>query len=80
MIKPLDDDWSLPECVLVSPEITKGTVCVPVVNVGEIDVIFHSHNPMGLLSQAQIVSLPDGASAVAHKSGSVSYFPPKKVR
>lgn len=62
LIEPLDDGQSLPECVLISPAtvtVTKGTVYVPVVNVGETDVLLHPRHPIGLLSQAQVISLPE---------------------
>lgn len=73
LIEPLDDRRSLPECVLISPAmvtVTNGTVCVPVVNVGEKDVILYPRRPIGMLTQAQIVSLPSGVSTVAQELGS----------
>ena len=75
LIEPLEDGRSLPECVLISPamvNVTRGTVYVPLVNVGETDVLLHPRHPIGLLSQAQIVSLPEGISTVEHESGGVT--------
>uniref|UniRef100_A0A671U0X9 Gypsy retrotransposon integrase-like protein 1 n=1 Tax=Sparus aurata TaxID=8175 RepID=A0A671U0X9_SPAAU len=74
LIEPLDDSQSLPECVLISPAmvtITNGTVYVPVVNVGEVDVLLYPRHPIGLLSQAQVISLPEGVSTVKQNVGGV---------
>ena len=51
LIEPLDDGCSLPECVLPAMlTVTKGTLYIPKVNVGETDVVLHPHLPIGLLS------------------------------
>lgn len=58
LIEPLDDGRPLPECVIISPAMvtmTRGTVYVPVVNVGETDVLLHPRHPIGFLSQAQVI-------------------------
>lgn len=72
LIKLLSDSWFLPECVLISSAmvtVTKSTVYVPVVNVGETDVLLHPRRPIGLLSQAQVVSFPEWVSIVEQVSG-----------
>lgn len=65
LIKPLDDGRSLTECVLIFPAMV-------MVNVGETDALLHLHHPIGLLSQAQIVSLPEEVSTLERKSGWVT--------
>lgn len=44
--------------------VTSGTLYIPVVNVGEIDMFLYPRYPIGLLSQVQIVSL--GISTAEH--------------
>ncbi|KAL7878193.1 hypothetical protein SRHO_G00048360 [Serrasalmus rhombeus] len=44
--------------------VARGTVYVPVVNVGQARVGLHPCCPLGLLSQAQVVSLPAGVTEV----------------
>lgn len=75
LIEPLDSGLPLPEGLLVSPAmvtVCQGTVYVPVVNVGETDVILHPHQPIAVLSQAEVVSLPEGVSLVEQHSGSAT--------
>ncbi|KAL6462534.1 hypothetical protein MHYP_G00289560 [Metynnis hypsauchen] len=45
-------------------KVARGTVYVPVVNVGQARVALHPRCPLGLLSQAQVVSLPAGVTEV----------------
>ncbi|KAL6473509.1 hypothetical protein MHYP_G00170700 [Metynnis hypsauchen] len=45
-------------------KVARGTVYVPVVNVGQTRVALHPRCPLGLLSQAQVVSLPAGVTEV----------------
>lgn len=57
----------LPAGLLASPclvPVTGGTAYVPVVNVGVTDVLLYPRTSLGLLSSAQIVSLPTGVSEV----------------
>ncbi|XP_062844567.1 retrovirus-related Pol polyprotein from transposon 412 [Trichomycterus rosablanca] len=54
-------DWGLPGGLLVSPalvQVTRGSVQVPVVNVGCTDILLYPRTRLGLLSTVSIVSLP----------------------
>lgn len=52
--------------------VRQGTVYVPVVNIGDTMVYLHPHCPLGVLSQAQIVSLPKGFSTVIQQPSTVT--------
>lgn len=61
--------------MLVSPgmvTVREGTVYVPVVNIGGTMVYLHPRCPLGVLSQAQIVSLPKGISTVIQEPSPVT--------
>lgn len=65
LAEPLDGSQPLPEGLLVSPAmvtVQKGTVYIPVVNVGAVDIALYPHHPIASLSQADVVSLPEGVS------------------
>lgn len=51
----------LPAGLLASPclvQVIRGTAYVPVVNVGVTDILLYPRTSLGLLSSAQVVSLP----------------------
>lgn len=57
----------LPAGLLASPclvQVARGTVYVPVVNVGTTEVFLHPRTGLGILSIAQVVSLPAGVTEV----------------
>ena len=57
----------LPAGLLASPclvQVLQGTVYVPVVNVGTIEVLLYPRTSLGILSTAQVVSLPAGVTEV----------------
>uniref|UniRef100_A0A8C5BVU7 Gypsy retrotransposon integrase-like protein 1 n=1 Tax=Gadus morhua TaxID=8049 RepID=A0A8C5BVU7_GADMO len=53
-------------------QVTRGTVYVPVVNVGTTDVLLYPRVGLGALSSAQVVSLPAGVTEVKLTTASVS--------
>ncbi|KAL6462446.1 hypothetical protein MHYP_G00288680 [Metynnis hypsauchen] len=52
--------------------IVKGTVHVPVVNVGTTDALLYPHTCLGSLSSVQVVSLPPGVTKVRSTTATVS--------
>lgn len=65
LIEPLDVGQSLPAGLLISPAMVtvhQGTAHVPVVNVGKTDVNLYPHHPIGVLSPADVVSMPEGVT------------------
>lgn len=61
------DNHALPSGLLVSPAmitICHGTAYIPVVNVGDTDTKLYPRSALGMLHQAQHVSLPTGISEV----------------
>ncbi|KAL6490489.1 hypothetical protein MHYP_G00008340 [Metynnis hypsauchen] len=67
LFEPFNNSSPLPDGLLISTSLVKvarGTVYVPVVNVGQARVALHPRCPLGLLSQAQVVSLPAGVTEV----------------
>lgn len=66
---------SLPAGLLASPclvHVFRGTAFVPVVNVGTVDVLLYPRINLGVLSRAQVVSLPAGITEVQPTTASVS--------
>ena len=62
----------LPAGLLASPcmvKVVRGTVCVPVVNVGEAD---YPRTNLGVLNAAQVISLPAGVTEVWSTVATVS--------
>lgn len=60
-------EFGLPENLLVSPalvHVVKGTVYVPIVNVGTLDVTLFPRRVLGALSSVHVVSLPAGVTEV----------------
>lgn len=53
-------------------QVSRGTVFVPVVNVGVPDVLLYPRVSLGSLSSADIVSLPAGVSEIHSISASLS--------
>ena len=67
LFEPLKSIDSLPAGLLVSPamvKVVRGTAYIPVVNVGTASIKLPRRCPIGILSQAQIVSLPAGVTEV----------------
>ncbi|KAM8743095.1 uncharacterized protein AB9X84_017537 [Acanthopagrus schlegelii] len=67
---------SLPAGLLASPcliRVTRGTACVPVVNVGTIYVLLYPRTGLGTISSAQVISLPAGVTEVKSTTASVSF-------
>uniref|UniRef100_A0A8C1Y575 Gypsy retrotransposon integrase-like protein 1 n=2 Tax=Cyprinus carpio TaxID=7962 RepID=A0A8C1Y575_CYPCA len=65
LLEPLES--GLPENLLVSPalvRVVKGTVYVPIVNVGTLDVMLFPRRVLGTLSSVHVVSLPAGVTEV----------------
>ena len=65
----------LPCGLLASPclvQVTRGTVYIPVVNVGTTDVLLHPRTCLGSLCGAQVISLPRGVTEVNPITASVS--------
>jgi len=55
----------LPAGLLASPalvQLVRGTVYVPIVNVGVNDAVLYPHTVIGIVSQAYVVSLPTGVT------------------
>ena len=69
LFEPFTNNDNLPSGLLVSPTMVtvhRGTAYVPVVNVGTTDTKLYPRSALGMLIQAQIVSLPAGISEVPH--------------
>lgn len=67
LFEPLDNHDALPSGLLVSPAMVTvhgGTAYIPVVNVGNTDAKLYPRCILGMLNQAQIVSLPAGICEV----------------
>ncbi|XP_049332461.1 retrovirus-related Pol polyprotein from transposon opus [Astyanax mexicanus] len=65
LIEPSDTVGVLPDGLLVAVSLVKvvrGTVYVPLVNVGCVSVALPPHCPLGVLTSVQVVSLPDGVT------------------
>lgn len=65
----------LPAGLLASPclvQAVRGTVYIPVVNVGTTEVLLHPRTSLGALSCAQVVSLPTGVTEVRSATATVS--------
>lgn len=66
----------LPAGLLASPalvQLTRGTVYIPIVNVGVNDVVLYPRTVLGMLSHAHVVSLPAGVTEIdGHTSATVS--------
>ena len=65
----------LPAGLLASPclvQVARGTVYVPVVNVGTTEVLLHPRTCLGSLSSVQVVSLPTGITEVRSTTATVS--------
>lgn len=61
-------DCKLPTGLLASPslvELVRGTVYIPIVNVGSTDVSFNSRTLLGTLDKVHVVSLAAGINEVA---------------
>nr|XP_046271732.1 uncharacterized protein LOC124073503 [Scatophagus argus] len=57
----------LPAGLLASPclvQVVRGTVYVPIVNVGAAEVLLYPRTSLGLLNAAQVISLPAGVTEV----------------
>ena len=73
LFEPLES--GLPAGLLASPallRVTRGTVYVPVVNVGAIDVLLYPRTIVGQLSNTQVVTLPSGVTEVGLATATVS--------
>jgi len=60
----------LPAVLLASPalvQMTRGTVYIPIVNVGVNDVVLYPRTVIGTLSHAHVVSLPTGVTESAEQ-------------
>lgn len=67
--------YGLPAGLLASPallRVTRGTMYIPVVNVGSADVLLYPRTPLGTVSQAHLVSLPEGITEVKEVTATVS--------
>ena len=67
LFEPLANHDALPSGLLVSPAMVTvhgGTAYIPVVNIGKTDAKLYRHCILGMLNQAQIVSLPAGICEV----------------
>uniref|UniRef100_A0A3B1JWV6 Gypsy retrotransposon integrase-like protein 1 n=1 Tax=Astyanax mexicanus TaxID=7994 RepID=A0A3B1JWV6_ASTMX len=65
----------LPAGLLASPclvQVNRGTVYVPIVNVGIAEVFLHPHTHLGSLSMVQVISLPTGITEVRSTTATVS--------
>ncbi|KAL1257998.1 hypothetical protein QQF64_011242 [Cirrhinus molitorella] len=65
----------LPAVLLASPSLVrviKGTVYLPVVNVGMVDVFLYSNIVLGMLNDVCVVSLPEGVTEVKSVAASVN--------
>ena len=74
-LRCLNQQSGLPAGLLTFPcvvQVTRGTVYVPVVNVGTTDVLLYPRVGLGALSSAQVVSLPAGVTEVKLTTASVS--------
>lgn len=61
LFEPLDS--GLPGGLLASPalvRVSRGTVYIPVVNIGTTDVLLYAHTQLGYLRSVDVVSLPKG--------------------
>lgn len=68
-------ETGLPAGLLASPaltRVTRGTVYVPVINVGKTDVMLFRHAVLGTLNSVFIVSLPRGVSEFKSVSASIN--------
>lgn len=73
MLEPVES--ALPAGLLVSPclvQVTRGTAYIPVVNVGTTDILLYPRTGLGVLSSAQVISLPAGVTEVKLDTASVS--------
>lgn len=65
LFEPVDS--GLPEGLLTSPallQVCRGTVYVPIVNVGNSDVLLYPHTLLGTISFVDVISLPKGVAEV----------------
>lgn len=65
----------LPAGLLVSPcllQVVRGTVYVPVVNVGTTEILLYPRTSLGVLNTAQVVSLPPGVTEESSTLATVS--------
>lgn len=65
----------LPAGMLASPAlltVTRGTVYVPVVNVGTTDVLLYPRLILGQVSSAQVITLPSGVTEVKSVTATIS--------
>lgn len=65
----------LPAGLLASPclvRVVRGTAYIPVVNVGTTEVLLYPRTDIGVLSAAQVVSLPAGVTEVKSTTATVS--------
>lgn len=65
----------LPAGLVASPALVRvihGTACIPVVNVGESDVLLYSRTVIGTLDDVRVVSLPPGVVEVSSASAQVA--------
>ena len=68
-------DSGLPDGLLVSPalvRVIRGTVYIPILNVGSTDVVLHPHTTVGMLDHVNVVSLPSGITEVPSVVATVS--------
>lgn len=75
LLEPLNDGSALPEGALVSPAmvtVRHNTVYVPVVNVAKTSVTLQPRQALGVLTNAQIVSLPAAVSTEVQEPVAVS--------
>lgn len=65
LLKP--PEFSLPAGLLASPaliHVVRGTAYIPIVNVGETEVLLNPHTVMGTLDHVNVVSMPAGVVEV----------------
>lgn len=75
LIEPLDDGQLLPGCAVLSPAIittNRNIAYVPILKVDETSVILCPRQLIGVLSHAQIVSLPHGICTEVRESATVA--------
>ena len=75
LVEPLSSGYDLPAGLLVSSalvQVVRGTAYIPVVNVGVSAVNLRPRCPIGLLSSAEVVSLPPGLCEVPGKEEQVT--------
>lgn len=65
----------LPAGMLASPSlvrVSRGTVVVPVVNVGTVDIVLYPRTQLGTVSSVHVVSLPSGVTEVKTRAATVN--------